>query len=299
MARSSPRGCACRPPEARCSCSARAALRDGCRRGSRAAPCTPASRSIGPGPFTVQVLASTASGPRPVAEASVFADVEPPAHANDDAAPGEEAPEPGRGDDDELAAMLATAREASGEPPARAGRPARRRGARACAADGRRPGGGTRRGRRRPDRARATAGLAFQALGENVAHAADARPRPPRPLGEPLPPGQHAAPRLRSSRRRRRSRRPRRRMGRRDLRVATSLTTISERDGEPSRQERRIAGGVSLPHRASQTSVDMHLKQSPAYQRKGVEAQGPTPPSLGGLRPVALPSPPPQMLRRL
>lgn len=44
-----------------------------------------------PGRFTVQVLADVAGGPRPVLEASVFADVEPPAVPADTSAPGESA----------------------------------------------------------------------------------------------------------------------------------------------------------------------------------------------------------------
>lgn len=44
-----------------------------------------------PGAFTVQVLAEVAGGPRPVLEARVFADVEPPAALPDTSAPGEAA----------------------------------------------------------------------------------------------------------------------------------------------------------------------------------------------------------------
>ncbi|HEX4447099.1 MAG TPA: CAP domain-containing protein [Polyangiaceae bacterium] len=69
-----------------------------------------------PGEFVVQVMASTASGPRPVAEARVFADVEPPAHAPEQTAPGEDAADPRASDDAGLAAMLAGAREVAGEP---------------------------------------------------------------------------------------------------------------------------------------------------------------------------------------
>jgi uncharacterized protein YkwD len=42
-----------------------------------------------PGAFTVQVVADVATGPRPVIEASVFADVEPPQEPVSSAAPGE------------------------------------------------------------------------------------------------------------------------------------------------------------------------------------------------------------------
>jgi uncharacterized protein YkwD len=44
-----------------------------------------------PGTFTVQVLADVAGGPRPVLEARVFADVEPPTTLPDTSAPGESA----------------------------------------------------------------------------------------------------------------------------------------------------------------------------------------------------------------
>jgi Cysteine-rich secretory protein family len=42
-----------------------------------------------PGPFTVQVVADVATGPRPVLEAELFADVEPPLATPNLAAPGE------------------------------------------------------------------------------------------------------------------------------------------------------------------------------------------------------------------
>jgi uncharacterized protein YkwD len=124
-----------------------------------------------PGAFTVQVLASTASGPRPVAEASVFADVEPPAHAGSDAAPGEEASEPARGDEDDLANMLAIARETSGEPPltrdARLDAMGRVHASQMAAAHllGHDAGDGE------PTTRAEASGLSFRALGENVAHA--------------------------------------------------------------------------------------------------------------------------------
>jgi uncharacterized protein YkwD len=44
-----------------------------------------------PGPFLVQLLASVAGGPRPVLEATVYADVPPPSSYFGDAAPGEPA----------------------------------------------------------------------------------------------------------------------------------------------------------------------------------------------------------------
>jgi uncharacterized protein YkwD len=67
-----------------------------------------------PGEFAVQVVASTDTGPRPVLEASVFADIEPFEHRRDDAAPGEDAG--GSGDEDEvLLRMVASARASAGE----------------------------------------------------------------------------------------------------------------------------------------------------------------------------------------
>lgn len=56
-----------------------------------------------PGTFTVQVLADVAGGPRPVLEARVFADVEPPSTLPDSAAPGEAA---GKGVADPVAALV-------------------------------------------------------------------------------------------------------------------------------------------------------------------------------------------------
>jgi hypothetical protein len=72
-----------------------------------------------PGEMTVQVLADMPSGPRPVLEASVFGDVEPPTHPAEHAAPGEKADAgwaDGR-DDDRIARMLLAARAESGVPP--------------------------------------------------------------------------------------------------------------------------------------------------------------------------------------
>lgn len=145
-----------------------------------------------PGEFTVQVLATTAAGPRPVVEASVFADADRPARLNVELAPGEEegrqatkspgderheaagpTREEGREDDSlALASMLAAARAASGEPPlARDARldalahehALRMASAHALAHDA---GDGD------PGERLQAAGLASQALGENVAHAA-------------------------------------------------------------------------------------------------------------------------------
>jgi len=68
-----------------------------------------------PGELTVQVVADVATGPRPVLEATLFADVEPGEGADDRAAaaPGEDVA-PGAGDDDRLAAMVAAARASVG-----------------------------------------------------------------------------------------------------------------------------------------------------------------------------------------
>lgn len=72
-----------------------------------------------PGEMTVQVLADLPSGPRPVLEASVFGDVEPPTHPAEQAAPGEKA-DAGWADghdDDRIGRMLLAARAESGVPP--------------------------------------------------------------------------------------------------------------------------------------------------------------------------------------
>jgi uncharacterized protein YkwD len=132
-----------------------------------------------PGEFTVLVVASTASGPRPVAEARVFADVEPPAHASTERVPGEDAADapasdgaPARPDDDALAAMLSGARASAGEPPLardpRLDALARAHAERMVASQtlAHDAGDGDP-----VERARA-AGLATRSLGENVAHAA-------------------------------------------------------------------------------------------------------------------------------
>jgi uncharacterized protein YkwD len=83
-----------------------------------------------PGDFTVQVVAEVATGPRPVLEARVFADAEPPssAPANGTVAPGEDArpvvtpglraPAPDGGADT-LAAMVTALRDTEALPPLR------------------------------------------------------------------------------------------------------------------------------------------------------------------------------------
>ncbi len=57
-----------------------------------------------PGTFTVQIVAEVGTGPRPVLEAQVFADVEPPTVTPNLSAPGEQA---GQGAPDETTALLA------------------------------------------------------------------------------------------------------------------------------------------------------------------------------------------------
>jgi uncharacterized protein YkwD len=124
-----------------------------------------------PGEFTVQVLATTAAGPRPVVEASVFADADPPARLNVELAPGE-AESRQVTDSLALASMLAAARAASGEPPlardARLDALAHEHALRMAAAHtlAHDAGDGD------PSDRFQAAGLASQALGENVAHAA-------------------------------------------------------------------------------------------------------------------------------
>jgi uncharacterized protein YkwD len=65
-----------------------------------------------PGEFAVQVVADVEGGPRPVLEARVFADAEPPSSPSDRIAPGEHAEgvPADSGDDDRLASMLFAAR---------------------------------------------------------------------------------------------------------------------------------------------------------------------------------------------
>jgi uncharacterized protein YkwD len=69
-----------------------------------------------PGELTVQVVADLAAGPRPVLEATVLADVDPPVQRDDRTAPGEDAAA-GTADDDRLAAMIAEARASTALPP--------------------------------------------------------------------------------------------------------------------------------------------------------------------------------------
>ena len=70
------------------------------------------------GELTVQVVADVATGPRPVIEATIFADVEPIVRSDDaqPAAPGEDVAA-GSPDDERLAAMVTAARASVGLPP--------------------------------------------------------------------------------------------------------------------------------------------------------------------------------------
>jgi uncharacterized protein YkwD len=69
-----------------------------------------------PGEMTVQVLADLPGGPRPVLEASVFGDVEPPSKAPEATAPGEEVDAAGS-DADRVTRMLLAARAQFGATP--------------------------------------------------------------------------------------------------------------------------------------------------------------------------------------
>jgi uncharacterized protein YkwD len=136
------------------------------------------------GAFTVQVVATTSDGPRPVAEALVFADVEPRAidaeGSSDPAPPVGPCGEPtrdgrpnddSRDDEQELARKIAAARTEAGEPPllrdprldALAREHARRMAAIQTAAHDAGDGDPAERAR--------AAGIIARTLGENVAHA--------------------------------------------------------------------------------------------------------------------------------
>jgi uncharacterized protein YkwD len=124
-----------------------------------------------PGAFAVQVVASTASGPRPVLEASVFADVDPFTPVREELAPGEDSAD-SRSDDDGLARMLSAARASAGEPAlsrdARLDAIARQHAERMSAARtlAHDAGDGDPAERMR------SAGLDARTTGENIAHAA-------------------------------------------------------------------------------------------------------------------------------
>lgn len=71
-----------------------------------------------PGSFTVQLVGTLEDGPRPLLEARVFADTQPPASFDEEAAPGEEA-DAARDlpPDDALARMIGALRSAEGQKP--------------------------------------------------------------------------------------------------------------------------------------------------------------------------------------
>jgi uncharacterized protein YkwD len=129
-----------------------------------------------PGEFKVQVLAATAAGPRPVVEATVFADALPPTHAGDDESPVVASADAGHDEDESsaLAHMLASARAESGEPPL-----ARDARLDAVAQEHARSMAGAHlvahdAGDGDPEARMQAAGLSWQALAENVAHASTA-----------------------------------------------------------------------------------------------------------------------------
>ena len=67
-----------------------------------------------PGAFTVQIVADVATGPRPILEARVFADVAPPRDLPNTAAPGEDARAASSEPASQLAAMVAALRDEEG-----------------------------------------------------------------------------------------------------------------------------------------------------------------------------------------
>jgi uncharacterized protein YkwD len=123
-----------------------------------------------PGEFAVQVLADVESGRRPVLEATVLAGVEAPTQSPRPA-PGEEVALGARGDDEQLAEMVTSARSSVGLPPltrdprldAVAGDHARRMASKLELAHQLDEGGPLERLR--------AAGLDARYAGENVAHA--------------------------------------------------------------------------------------------------------------------------------
>jgi uncharacterized protein YkwD len=126
------------------------------------------------GMFLVQLLASVEGGPRPVAEALVFAGMEPNRTFSGIRAPGEEATPPeATTPADALLAMLNTARRSEGLPALAAD--ARLAAVAQAHAEAMRA---TRRvahdaGNGTPLDRTTAANLSFAAIGENVAHAAD------------------------------------------------------------------------------------------------------------------------------
>ncbi len=70
-----------------------------------------------PGAFTVQVIAGVATGPRPILEARLFADVEPPERFDPASAPGENATLARGSEADRLLAMVSALRDVERLPP--------------------------------------------------------------------------------------------------------------------------------------------------------------------------------------
>jgi uncharacterized protein YkwD len=70
-----------------------------------------------PGAFTVQIVADVTTGPRPILEARVFADVDPPEHFDAAGAPGENGAPATGSEADRLLAMVAGLRGVEGLPP--------------------------------------------------------------------------------------------------------------------------------------------------------------------------------------
>jgi hypothetical protein len=123
------------------------------------------------GRFLIQVLADVAGGPRPVLEALVFADVEPPAALAPDGAPGEEAGAEFSDPAQAIERMLAIARQKE-RLPSLFRVPALDRAALEHAEAMRDAGRiGHDVGRGNPAVRVAAAGLSVKSAGENVAHA--------------------------------------------------------------------------------------------------------------------------------
>jgi uncharacterized protein YkwD len=128
-----------------------------------------------PGAFVVQVVADVAQGPRPVLEARVYADVEPPSDRDTSPASGEEAAEGAKDAADALARMVDAARAESALPPLARDRDldalalAHARAMLRARSVGHDVGDGDPAARVR------AAGLELRAAGENVAHAATVR----------------------------------------------------------------------------------------------------------------------------
>lgn len=128
-----------------------------------------------PGPWVVQVMASTETGPRPVAEAAIFVDQEPPQQWASSAAPGESVSPAGLDPAASLFTMLNRARTLEGRKALRRS-PELDAVARAHVAAmlnvghvGHDVGDGS------PKRRLEAAGLNLALAGENVVHAADAQ----------------------------------------------------------------------------------------------------------------------------